>query len=236
MRRDRALIWRLRGIGDPAMKWRNPGVVGLRAMVMGALALLPAVVPASAEVDLFLAARAEQEMARGNPASGFAMLEDAVRSPDTTPEEKVALLRELAQLRLRFGNFADAGEAIALQADLTARLEGATAPELASLYAAASDAYASANDLAKALSLAEDALRIDSQYFECDAEMIARDHLRIAELLAKLGETAKADEARRLGADRWLSPTHRCRRETASPSRDSARTAASPPPPPETGT
>ena len=184
------------------MKWPNSEMRRLcAAIVVSSFAVLTTAAPAAAEIDLFLAARVQDELARGAPAAGFAMLEDAVRSPGTTPEEKVALLRELAQLRLRFGNYADAGEAIALQAELTARLEGATTPELASLYAAASDAYASANDLAKALSLAEDALRIDSQYYQCDAEMIARDHLRIAELLAKLGETTKADEARRLGAD-----------------------------------
>lgn len=175
------------GPGDLAMKWQTRATWRL-GVTAGAAAflLINLAVPAFSEVDLFLAARVEQEMARGAPAAGFALLEDAIRSPDTTPEEKVSLLQELARLRLDHENFADAGEAFSLQADLIARLEGATAPELAGVYVAAADAYARANDSARALSLAEDALRIDSAYYDCNAEMIARDHLRIAIIVRRV--------------------------------------------------
>lgn len=177
------------------------GVLFLCRFIFAGFLALPAAASAFAEVDLFLLARVEQEMARGAPVAGFTLLEDAVRSPETTPEEKVALLADLARLRLEHEDFADAGEAFELRAELMARLNGALAPELASLYAAASDAYAKIGNTSKALSLAESALRIDSAYYECDAEMIARDHARIADVLTALGDTARAEEERRLAAD-----------------------------------
>ncbi|MEX0852138.1 MAG: alpha/beta hydrolase [Bauldia sp.] len=155
---------------------------------------------AEAAVDLLLIQRVEAELV-DDPAAAFGLLEDAVRDAETTPEERVDLLAELARLRAAHGDFADAGEAYALEADLVVRLEGATAPRLAGLYAAAAEAYAGAGDVGRALDLAEDALRIDIAYYDCASDVVERDHARLADLLTRLGDPAKAAAERRLAED-----------------------------------
>ena len=169
---------------------------------------LMAVTAAYADVDFLLMERVQQELTRGAPAAAFAILEDAIKSPETTPVAQVDLLAELARLRMLNGDFADAGEALALEADVKGRLDGALAPELAGLYAAAADAYAKAGDPRKALGFAEDALRVDIPYMDCAAEVIARDHARVADLLTALGDTAKAAAERLLANDSVARCSH----------------------------
>jgi esterase/lipase superfamily enzyme len=174
-----------------------------RIVVTAGLALLAAAVPGvvRAEVDLLLMQRVNLELATGSADAGFALLEDAIRASQTTPGERVDLLGELARLRTGHGDFADAGEALALQAALVARLEGANAPRLAGIYAAAADAYGRAGDVDQALDLAEQALAIDAAYYDCAADVIAGDHARLADLLAKAGDASRADAERRLAGD-----------------------------------
>lgn len=185
------------------MGWPGQGVPRFCLAAGGILllALLFATAPALAEVDLLLMARVEQEMQRGQAAAGFALLEDAIRSPEVTPEEQVDLLANLARLRSTHGDFADAGEALALQAEVKGRLDGVMAPDLAGIYADAAEAYAKAADSAKALALAQSALRIDAAYFECGADILGRDHARIADLFAALGEQGKSEAERTLAND-----------------------------------
>lgn len=184
------------------MGWPGQGMSRVRFVAGAALFSVVAwSTPAFPEVDLLLMARVEQQMAAGQTEAAFILLEDTIRSPEVTPEEQVDLLADLARLRLARGDFADAGEAFAFQAEVKARLDGAQAPELAGIYADAADAYARAGDSAKALPLAQRALGIDSAYLDCVGDVIARDHARLADLLAALGRQAESDAERELADD-----------------------------------
>ena len=170
-------------------------------MLVAATALLATPLIANAAVDFLLLPRVEQAFARGDNASAFALLEDAIKDPDTPPDAQVDLLATLASARLAHGDFADAGEAFALQAELTARLKGASAPELAGLYAAARGRLPHAGRPESALALAEEALRVDRIYIDCASPILARDHARLADILAALGRAADAADQRRLAND-----------------------------------
>jgi len=147
---------------------------------------------AHADVDLLIMERVQQAIATGASTSAFTLLEEAIKNPDTAPKERADLLAELARLRIQHGDFTEAGEALALEAEVKGRIDGALAPELASVYAAAADAYAKAGDYKNALGLAEHALRIDTAYVDCASKVIVDDHARLASFLAALGETARA--------------------------------------------
>ncbi len=183
------------------MAWSSAWVSDFYKRTTLAIVLSLAVVPAHADVDLLIMGRVQEQLAKGAAAVAFAILENAIKSPDTSTEAQVDLLAVLARLRIEYGNFADAGEALVLQADLKRRLDGALSPELASLYAGAADAYAKAGNHRKAVDLAEDALRIDTAYFDCASEVIADDHARIADLLAALGDSARIAAERALAND-----------------------------------
>ena len=170
-------------------------------MLVAAAALLAAPLIANAAVDFLLLPRVEQAFARGDNASAFALLEGAIKDPDTPPDAQVDLLATLASARLARGDFADAGEAYALEAELTGRLKGASAPELAGLYAAGADAYLHAGRPESALPLAEEAIRVDGIYTDCASPILARDHARLADILAALGRAADAADQRRLADD-----------------------------------
>jgi esterase/lipase superfamily enzyme len=170
----------------------------LRGFGLAAIALAIGVTDAAADVDPLLVDRAAAEIAGGDADAGFAMLEEAIRSPGPTPAEQIDLLAELARLRLTNGDFADAGEALAFQAEATARLEGASAPELAGLYAGAADAYLRAGSPQIALDLARRALEIDVAYHDCGSPLIGRDHARLADILGALGKDAEAEAERAL--------------------------------------
>ena len=157
--------------------------------------------PALGAVDPLLLPRVAQELAKGNDAVAFALLEEAIRDPATPPEARADLLAELAAERARKGDFADAGEALALQAEQTSRLEGPTAPDLAGIYAAAADAYLRAGKPELAIGLAREALRVDQIYADCASGVLGRDHGRLAELLAALGRAGEAQAEAKLAAD-----------------------------------
>ncbi len=173
--------------------------IAIAASLIGVAVTLAGV--ARAEVDLLLMQRVNLELTTGSADAAFTLLEDAIRSSETTPAERVDLLGELGRLRTEHGDFADAGEALALQAQLVARLEGANAPRLAGIYAAAADAYARAGNVDPALALAEQALAIDSAYYDCAADVVAGDHARLADLLAKTGDATRAAAERQLAED-----------------------------------
>jgi esterase/lipase superfamily enzyme len=174
-----------------------------RIVVATGLALLTAAAPnvARAGVDLLLMERVNLELSTGSADAAFTLLEDTIRSSETTPAERVDLLGELARLRTAHGDFADAGEALAYQAELVARLEGANAPRLAGIYVAAADAYARADAVDQALALAEQAFAIDAAYYDCAADIIAGDHARLSDLLAKAGDATRAAAERQLAED-----------------------------------
>lgn len=182
------------------MNGRAPSarIVGL--IVLAAAVWLAAPAPVGAEVDLLLVDRVEARIAAGDDTA-FATLEQAIQAGEATPDEQIDLLAELARLRLAHGDYADAGEAFAYQADLIARREKALAPELAGIYAAAADAYARAGDAATALPLAGEALDLDSAYLDCASAVVAGDHARLADLHAALGDAGKAADERRLAGD-----------------------------------
>ncbi len=136
------------------------------------------------------------------------MLEDAIRDPQTPPEARADLLARLAALRASHGDFSDAGEALVLQAELTSRLKGALAPELAGIYADAADAYLKAAGAALALDPATSALRLDQAYAECDSVTLARDHARLVGIFTALGRAADAADERILAG----SAEERCAR------------------------
>jgi esterase/lipase superfamily enzyme len=182
------------------MAWPSAWVSGFCKRIGMAIVVCLVAVAAQAD-DLLIMERVQQELVKGATSAAFAILEDAIKSPGTSPQAQVDLLAELARLRIEHGDFADAGEALALEVQLRGRLDGVLAPELADLYAAAADAYAKAGESRKAVELAEGALRIDNAYFDCGSEVIARDHARIADLFAALGETARATAERALAND-----------------------------------
>jgi esterase/lipase superfamily enzyme len=176
-----------------------------RLWLLSSLLLLGAGI-ARADIDPLIVERATAEIAAGQPAAGFAMLEDAIRSPGVSPEEQIDLLAELARLRLANGDFADAAEALDFQADAVARLEGAAAPDLARIYAEASDAHLKAGKSAAALVPARRALEIDRGYYGCASTVVGLDHARIADVLAALERSTEAAVERELAGD----PAKRC--------------------------
>jgi esterase/lipase superfamily enzyme len=179
------------------------------AAIMLAIALTAiGCVPANAgAADILLMSRVRAEIARGESENAIALLEAAIKDQDTSADVRLALLGELAPLYLSAGKFADAGEALGYEAELTARLGGgADDPSLTKIYEAAGDAYARAGKAAKAVSLFEEALRIDTNYGDCASEATARLHARLARAYDMLGEREKVDRQRKLSDD----PALRC--------------------------
>lgn len=179
----------------------------LTALGLGAiLAGDPGVRDAAAAPDILLMLQVNDFFAKDDAAAGFQLLEAAILNPGTPPADKLDLLTELAARRLKSADYADAGEALALKADLVGRLSGSAAPEIGGLLAAAADAYVRAGEPARALALAQTAIRSDSVYYPCDDTVIGRDHARLAEILMRIGDKAGASLHHLLADD----PAARC--------------------------
>ncbi len=154
--------------------------------------------PARAEVDPLLIDRARAEIADGHVSAGFAVIENAIRNRETAPEARIDLLGAMARLWAEQNGFKNAGHAYARRAAVMRRQLGADAPELPAAYTAAADAFAKAGEWTLALTAAREAFEIDTLYYDCGSDIIARDHARLADALEGLGETAEAAEHRRL--------------------------------------
>ncbi len=181
----------------------------IRAALAGLAGLLVVAwdAPARASVDPLVIERARSDIAAGDVAAGFALVNDAIGDARTTDRERIDLLGELARLHSARREHKDAADALTLQAELIARLDGARTPKLAALYMAAADAHLQAGDAAAALPLARDALAVDAAYYDCSTDVIARDHGRLADLLERLGKADEAAEERRLAT---AAPALRC--------------------------
>ncbi|MDP2619764.1 MAG: alpha/beta fold hydrolase [Hyphomicrobiales bacterium] len=158
----------------------------------------------AAAADILLMSRVRAEITRGATGNAIVLLEAAVKDQGARAEVRLALLGELAPLYLSAGKFADAGEAFAYEAELTARLNGAADPRLFKIYESAGDAYARAGDARKAIHFFEEALRIDMLYGDCAGNATARLHERLARAYGALNETEKASRHRRLSEDAGL--------------------------------
>src|SRR5581483_6551268 len=155
--------------------------------------------PADA-VDLLFLPKVDGEFAAGRIDQAFKLLEDAVRDPGTSPQERIDLLVELASRRLKHGDYGDAGEAFAAEAQVVMRQKGASAPELGAINAAAADAYLSAGNGQQALDLAQAALRIDRLFLDCKSSAMAADYTRLARAYDLLGRRDQAQSQSYLAA------------------------------------
>lgn len=166
-----------------------------------------AAAPSWAGVDPLLIDRARVEIAAGDVAGGFALIQAAIDDPAMPADSRADLYSALARFHLARGAFGKAAEALTRQAEITATLQGDKAPELAGLYSQAAEAHAKAGDHEAALAAARKAIRIDALYFDCAADVLAEDHARLADSLAALGRTGPAAAERRAAE---APPAARC--------------------------
>lgn len=160
----------------------------------------------AAPVDFLFLPRVEAEVAAGSIEAAIVMLEEAIRDQTNPPEIRLELIDELTPLYLAQERFAEAGEAFAVGASFTQRLNGPTDPGLPGYHSAAGDAYQRAGDLPSALRHFRAALDLDARYLDCASGALAADHARIAGALATMGLADESARERRAAED----ATFRC--------------------------
>ncbi len=157
--------------------------------------------------DVAFFAQVDTLVAEARLADAETLVEAEFLAADARPlEDRLSLLDALADLQAQSGKPGDRGDTLSNKAALFAREYGADHPDLASIYAAAGDAYLAGGAADRAVATYRAALRLDEIYLDCAGPALAASHRRLAEALAAAGD----DPASLLSRAKAEDPAARC--------------------------